>query len=70
MKTLELHKMEKIEGGNDVIGGIGCALGVITFGLSFAALVTATGGTALLLAGVAYSLTPAATAISCISVLD
>lgn len=68
MKVLELDQMEQIEGGSDpVLGGIGCALGVITFGLSFAALVTATGGTALLISGVAYSLAPAAAAVSCAS---
>jgi len=67
MKALEVHQMEQIEGGNKVLGGIGCALGIIGFGLSFAALVTATGGTGLLIAGVAYSLAPASAAVSCAS---
>ena len=62
-----MKSLEQILGGNKVLGGIGCALGIIGFGLSFAALVTATGGTGLLLAGVAYSLAPAGAAVSCAS---
>ncbi|MTI89023.1 MAG: hypothetical protein FH748_13780 [Balneolaceae bacterium] len=68
MKALEVHQMEEIVGGDGdkVIAGIGCALGVISFGLAFASLVTATGGTALLISAAAYSIAPSAAALSCV----
>lgn len=56
MKSLTFEQMESIEGGSKVLAGISCGIGIAAFGLAFAGLVTATGGTALLIAAASYRL--------------
>jgi hypothetical protein len=53
MKTLNLTQMENISGGGLALVG------------AFVALVTATGGAALAIAAVSYSVAPAAWGLAC-----
>ena len=67
MKTLSFEQMEEVGGGRDARKNIGCAFGILGFGLAAAGLVLVTGGTAaVLVAGLSYSIAPAAAALSCI----
>lgn len=66
MKTLELHEMENINGGLSA-GDIGCGIALVGAGIAFASLVTATGGTALILAAAGWSIAPAGAALSCLT---
>jgi hypothetical protein len=63
MKTLNLEQMEKIEGGK--IQALECGIASIALIGAFAALVTATGGAALAIAAVTYSVAPAGWGLAC-----
>jgi hypothetical protein len=64
MKKLNLEQMESVNGGS-LISALGCGFASIALVGAFAALVTATGGAALAIAAVTYSVAPAGWGIAC-----
>jgi hypothetical protein len=64
MKTLSLEQMENISGGN-ILRALGCGFASVALVGAFVALVTATGGAALAIAAVTYSVAPAAWGLAC-----
>jgi len=78
MKKMNFEQMENLKGGTeaveslsedtivDGISWLSCAFGIAGFGLAAAGLVLVSGGTAaVLVAGLTYSIAPAAAALSC-----
>ncbi|MCX6328355.1 MAG: hypothetical protein NTZ85_02415 [Bacteroidia bacterium] len=64
MKTLTIEQMETISGGG-LLKALGCGFASVALVGAFVALVTATGGAALAVAAVAYSVAPAAWGLAC-----
>jgi lactobin A/cerein 7B family class IIb bacteriocin len=64
MKKLNLEQMEDVNGGK-LLQALGCGFASIALVGAFAALVTATGGAALAIAAVTYSISPAAWGLAC-----
>jgi bacteriocin-like protein len=64
MKTLNLKQMENISGGG-LLKALGCGFASVALVGAFVALVTATGGAALAIAAVSYSVAPAAWGLAC-----
>lgn len=64
MKTLTFEQMETISGGG-FLKALGCGLASVALVGAFVALVTATGGAALAVAAVTYSVAPAAWGLAC-----
>jgi hypothetical protein len=63
MKTLNLEQMEKVNGGKML--ALECGIASIALVGAFAALVTATGGAALAIAAITYSVAPAGWGLAC-----
>lgn len=63
MKTLSLEQMEEVNGGR--MRALECGIASIALIGAFAALVTATGGAALAIAAVTYSVAPAGWGLAC-----
>ena len=63
MKTLSLEEMGKVSGGK--LQSLECGIASIALIGAFAALVTATGGAALAIAAVTYSVAPAGWGLAC-----
>lgn len=64
MKKLSLEQMGNVNGGN-MLRALGCGIASIGLIGAFAALVTATGGAALAIAAVTYSVAPAGWGLAC-----
>jgi hypothetical protein len=64
MKKLNLEQMETVNGGNR-LRAFECGIASIALVGAFAALVTATGGAALAIAAVTFSVAPTGWGLSC-----
>ena len=63
MRTMNFEQMESVNGGRTAAQWLGCGLGIVAVGISFAALVTATSGIGLAAAG--FIIAPSAAGLSC-----
>ena len=67
MKKLNVEQMENVNGGS-LLRVLGCGIASVALVGAFAALVTATGGAALAIAAVTYSVAPAGWGLTCFAI--